>query len=40
MGARELGELAIFPAEIVLKVLEYLDGRDLARCRMVSPVPC
>ncbi|KAF9512460.1 hypothetical protein BS47DRAFT_1060284 [Hydnum rufescens UP504] len=24
----------MFPAEIVLKVLEYLDGRDLARCRM------
>ncbi|KAF9512463.1 hypothetical protein BS47DRAFT_1060031 [Hydnum rufescens UP504] len=35
MSAQEFGELGIFPAEIVLKVLEYLDGRDLARCRMV-----
>ncbi|KAF9512456.1 hypothetical protein BS47DRAFT_1363133 [Hydnum rufescens UP504] len=35
MIGQEIGKLTIFPAEIVLKVLEYLDGRDLARCRMV-----
>jgi hypothetical protein len=40
MTAHDFGKLAIFLAEIVLTVLEYLDGRDLAQCRMVSPAAC